>query len=179
MMLAAHQPNFIPHLPFFDKMNKADVFVVLVNCQFEKNGYQNRSWNWEKWQTKPIKSGTQEIRNKQYMDGQSLVTVNMAWIHAIAMTFGIDTAKIRADCPTTKAGTERLINLCKLHECDRYLTNPAASDKYLDVKLMNSAGIEVVAHDFPYRMGTLEAIEQIGISGITKILQREKAKCRA
>ncbi|MCH7624194.1 MAG: WbqC family protein [Nitrospinae bacterium] len=48
MLLAAHQANFIPWLPYFDKMNKADIFVMMINCQFEKNGWQNRCEVWDR-----------------------------------------------------------------------------------------------------------------------------------
>lgn len=42
MLVSIHQPEFLPWLPFFDKMDRADVFVLLDNVQFEKNYFQNR-----------------------------------------------------------------------------------------------------------------------------------------
>ena len=42
-MLAAHQPQFAPWLGFFDKLDRADVFVLLDNVQFKKNEWQNRN----------------------------------------------------------------------------------------------------------------------------------------
>ena len=42
MIVSIHQPNFMPWYPYFQKMQQADIFVVLENCQFEKNGFQNR-----------------------------------------------------------------------------------------------------------------------------------------
>jgi hypothetical protein len=32
----------MPWYPFFEKMQQADVFILLGHCQFEKNGFQNR-----------------------------------------------------------------------------------------------------------------------------------------
>ena len=37
-LVAAHQPNFLPWLGYFDKIRRADVFVVLDDVQFEKSG---------------------------------------------------------------------------------------------------------------------------------------------
>ncbi len=37
-LVAVHQPNFFPWLGYFDKARRADVFVVLDNCQFAKKG---------------------------------------------------------------------------------------------------------------------------------------------
>jgi WbqC-like protein family len=43
LILAAHQPQFAPWLGFFDKLDRADVFVLLDNVQFKKNEWQNRN----------------------------------------------------------------------------------------------------------------------------------------
>lgn len=43
MILAAHQPQFAPWLGFFDKLDRADIFVLLDNVQFKKNEWQNRN----------------------------------------------------------------------------------------------------------------------------------------
>lgn len=37
-LVAAHQPNFFPWLGFFDKLRRADVFVVMDAVQFPKSG---------------------------------------------------------------------------------------------------------------------------------------------
>jgi len=37
-----HQPDFAPWLGFFDRLNNADIFVVLDDAQFLKNGWHNR-----------------------------------------------------------------------------------------------------------------------------------------
>lgn len=40
---AVHQPNYIPWLGYFDKVAKADVFVILDDVQFSKGDYTNRN----------------------------------------------------------------------------------------------------------------------------------------
>lgn len=42
MIVAIHQPNYLPWLGYFYKMAKADTFVLLDNVQYEKNGPTNR-----------------------------------------------------------------------------------------------------------------------------------------
>ncbi len=43
MILAAHQPQYLPWLGYFDKMDQADLFVILDDIQFKKNEWQNRN----------------------------------------------------------------------------------------------------------------------------------------
>lgn len=42
MIVAIHQPNFLPWIGFFYKILKSDIFVLLDIVQFSKNSYQNR-----------------------------------------------------------------------------------------------------------------------------------------
>ena len=53
MILAAHQPQYLPWLGYLDKIDRADVFVLLDSVQFKKNEWQNRNrvkhaggWHW-------------------------------------------------------------------------------------------------------------------------------------
>lgn len=43
MIVAIHQPNYLPWSGFFDKMARCDRFVFLDTVPFSKHGYQNRS----------------------------------------------------------------------------------------------------------------------------------------
>ena len=59
MIIAAHQPNFLPNLAFFSKMKSADKFVIITNLQFEKHeGWQQRHKikgpNNDIWLTVPV-----------------------------------------------------------------------------------------------------------------------------
>ncbi|RDI76270.1 WbqC-like protein [Gaiella occulta] len=43
MLFAAHQPHYLPWLRYLHKVATADVFVLLDDVQYEKNGWQNRT----------------------------------------------------------------------------------------------------------------------------------------
>ncbi|MCS7173092.1 MAG: WbqC family protein [Armatimonadetes bacterium] len=43
MIVAIHQPHYLPWLRYVDKAARADVFVLLDDAQYTKNGWQNRN----------------------------------------------------------------------------------------------------------------------------------------
>lgn len=43
MLVAIHQSHYLPWLRYIDKIHRADVFIVLDDVQFNKNGWQNRN----------------------------------------------------------------------------------------------------------------------------------------
>lgn len=43
MIVAGHQPNYLPWIGFFDKMRRSDVFIIEDNVQFEHQGFTNRN----------------------------------------------------------------------------------------------------------------------------------------
>jgi len=43
MIITIHQPEHFPYMGYFQKMNAAELFVVLDNVKFRKNYYQNRN----------------------------------------------------------------------------------------------------------------------------------------
>lgn len=58
MLIAIHQPHYVPWLGYLDRMAKADLFIVLDHVQFERRNYQNRSMirleGEGKWLTVPV-----------------------------------------------------------------------------------------------------------------------------
>lgn len=53
MRVTIHQPQFLPWLGYLDKIDRADLFIVLDTVQFKKNEWQNRNrirmadgWQW-------------------------------------------------------------------------------------------------------------------------------------
>lgn len=43
MIAAIHQPQYLPWLGFFDKMDQAGIFVLLDNVQYKRREWQNRN----------------------------------------------------------------------------------------------------------------------------------------
>ncbi len=53
MIVSIHQPQYLPWLGYFEKIDRADVFVLLDTVQYKKNEWQNRNriksdkgWQW-------------------------------------------------------------------------------------------------------------------------------------
>ncbi len=70
MILSVHQPQYIPWLGYFDKIDKSDCFVFLDNVQYKPREFQNRNKIRTKeesmWLTVPVISkgmGRQKIND--------------------------------------------------------------------------------------------------------------------
>lgn len=70
MRVTIHQPQFLPWLGYLDKIDRADLFIVLDTVQFKKNEWQNRNRirtadGWQ-WLTVPVLhhfgQGVQEVQ---------------------------------------------------------------------------------------------------------------------
>jgi hypothetical protein len=66
MIVAAHQPSYLPWLGYLDKMAQADVFVVMDDLQYEQQNFQNRNRikrnDGPAWLTVPVERGAQTDR---------------------------------------------------------------------------------------------------------------------
>lgn len=73
MLVAAHQPLFMPWLGYLDKMHQADLFIILDDIQFARRDYQNRTririGEMAHWLTVPVQQRSQqEIINEKSVD---------------------------------------------------------------------------------------------------------------
>jgi hypothetical protein len=71
---AIHQPQYLPYLGFFHKLQHCDVFVALDNVQFQKNGVQNRNriktgQGWQ-WITVPVLHSFGQLINQVIINSQ-------------------------------------------------------------------------------------------------------------
>lgn len=165
-IISIHQPNFFGYYPFFEKIKQADKFVILTNCQFEKNNYQNRFNIGEEWFTLSVKSGNCKIHEKEYANPyydwgkikkrlfkykfldifddcicNNLSVTNTNIINKICNLLKIKT-KILYDFPTNLTGTNRLVELCTYYESNHYLSGPSGK-KYLDIKAFHDNNINL------------------------------------
>ena len=92
MIAAIHQPQFLPWLGYFDKMDQADVFCLLDTVQYKKNEWQNRNrvkvhTGWQ-WLTVPVKYRFPEkiymvgVNNAVHWQRKHLETLRMAYTKA-------------------------------------------------------------------------------------------------
>lgn len=67
MIVAIHQPNYLPYLGFFDKIFNSNIFVILDDAQFSKGNFHNRNriktQNGAKWLTIPVKAEFKPIKD--------------------------------------------------------------------------------------------------------------------
>lgn len=164
MTISIHQPNFFPHLPFFEKMRDSDIFVLLRYCQYEKGGYQNRFFL-NGWHTMSVNRGLEPIISKRYINhapdwnkiksnlpqydlsqfddciSEDLSFTNTHIIKRIAKLMNIRTS-IFEDEPSEHTGTERLLYICKKYGATTYLSG-ASGTKYMDTKIFEREGIEI------------------------------------
>ena len=168
MMIAIHQPNFFPWMPFFSKMGAVDRFVIMSHCQFEKNNYQNRFFYRDSWHTMSVRKGLDSIIEKKYVDpfgdwdrikrklsdkskilsrfdsciSENLADTNTKLIVSIADCLRIQTEIVNDD-PTDLKSNERLIWICKRFGADKYLAGSGGKN-YMEVQKFEEAGIEVL-----------------------------------
>jgi len=66
MIVAIHQPTFLPWLGYLHRMMQADLFIVLDHVQFERRNYQNRARirldDHAHWLTVPVLQQSQQER---------------------------------------------------------------------------------------------------------------------
>ena len=66
MIVAIHQPHFLPWLGYLHRMVHADLFVLLDHVQFERRNYQNRTMiridGEARWLTVPVVQRSQKER---------------------------------------------------------------------------------------------------------------------
>jgi len=167
VIAAIHQPNFVPWLPFFQKVRQADLFVILTHCQYNRRAYQNRFNYRGHWYSMGVSGHRDDsIESRVYSDPQkdwlsikrrlndpsllremdelivhSLVETNVAIIRHLMRRLHIETP-IVFDYPTPLASTERLVDLCKHYGATTYLAGRSGGD-YMNEKLFHDAGVEV------------------------------------
>lgn len=94
MIIAAHQPNYLPNLAFFSKMAQVDLFVIITNLQFEKQeGWQQRHKilgpNGDIWLTVPVLGSQNQLIKEVAINNQ----VNWPRKHARSLKMAYTKAK--------------------------------------------------------------------------------------
>jgi hypothetical protein len=191
MLITIHQPQYLPWLGYLDKIDKADVFVILDNVQFKKNEWQNRNRiktaQGHQWITVPVlyrfpeKINEVRINNKAnwgrkhlqalitnyskstYFDNYKsffedifsrswdrLVDINIEIIKFLISALDLKTKLVIAsDLKLREEPTERLVDICKMLDGNRYLAGKDGN-KYMNLELFEQEGIDVIFQDFKH-----------------------------
>jgi hypothetical protein len=72
LIVAVHQPQYLPWLGYFDKIRRSDVFCYLNDVQYKKNEWQNRNriktaQGWQ-WITVPVRYRFPQKINEVYIN---------------------------------------------------------------------------------------------------------------
>lgn len=85
MIVAMHQPNYLPYLGFFDKMNKCDVFVIYDDAQFSTSDFHHRNkiriFHGWKWLTIPVTKKNLPIKDIEIINERSYKDSNWRDYH--------------------------------------------------------------------------------------------------
>jgi hypothetical protein len=191
MLIAIHQPQYLPWLGYLDKIDKADVFVILDNVQFKKNEWQNRNriktsqgcqWitvpvlyrfpekisevrinNRENWGRKHLQALITNYSKSPFFENYKnifenifnrnwdrLVDINIEIIKFLITALDLKTRLVIAsDLKLREEPTERLIDICKTLESNKYLAGQDGN-KYMNLELFDKEGIEVIFQDFKH-----------------------------
>jgi WbqC-like protein len=93
VLVAIHQPHYLPWLGYLHRMAQADLFIVLDHVQFERGNYQNRTSvrvnGAAHWLTVPVVQRSQKERideklidTRQDWDASHFETLRRAYGHA-------------------------------------------------------------------------------------------------
>jgi len=191
MLITIHQPQYLPWLGYLDKIDKADVFVILDNVQYKKNEWQNRNriktaqgcqWitvpvlyrfqekinevrinNRANWSRKHLQALITNYSKSTYFENYKsffedifsrswnrLVDINIEIIKFLISALGLKTKLVIAsDLKLREEPTERLIDICKTLNGNKYLAGKDG-DKYMNLELFDKEGIEIIFQDFKH-----------------------------
>ena len=86
MIVAIHQPHYLPWLGYLHRMAQVDAFVLLDHVQFERRNYQNRTMirmnDEARWLTVPVIQHSQQERIIDKEVDNRLESAGKWWSHA-------------------------------------------------------------------------------------------------
>lgn len=83
MIVSVHQPHFLPWIPYLEKINQSDIFVLYDTVQFRKNYYQNRGLvqnefcSKSTWLTLPVKKHPLNTKIKDIVLEKPFIKLNL------------------------------------------------------------------------------------------------------
>ena len=170
MKVTIHQPEHFPYLGFFQKMQTADLFVILDDVQFTKGNFQNRNKfknlnGVDEWFTIELQQGSHKLNINEIE-----VSKNYKWKNLIL-------AKLRTTFKTDFSfiyNYDRLIdiNMASINYCRDYLniTTPMIYSSELNIKTTGSQRLADICNQ-------LNATEYLSGAGGLKYLDESLFTC--
>lgn len=91
MIVAVHQPNYLPYIGFFNKMKNADVFIIYDDAQFSRKDFHHRNriripkeWKWLSVPVEKEEKAINEIKIRNDIRISGMIWSKYHWrqIHA-------------------------------------------------------------------------------------------------
>ena len=170
MKIAIHQPEHFPYIGFFQKMEEADLFVILDDVQFTKGNFQHRNRflnknNQEEWFTislekKPHHKLIKDLKTNDTIDWREKI------IKQLYHNFNIDFSDIYSSSNLID------INLKSINYCRKKLNidTPLIISSTLNIKTKGSQKLSDICKE-------LKATEYISGQGAKKYIDKTLFKC--
>ena len=133
MNVTIHQPEHFPYLGFFQKMKKADLFVVLDNVHYRKNYWGNRNWFTDENNNKSFFTVTVESKAHNKNINEVLVSPDPIWKKKLLTKLKL---RYKYDFSEIYEGEKLMdINMKGLHFCREKL--------HIDVPMVMASSLNV------------------------------------
>ncbi len=171
MKVAIHQPEHFPYLGFFQKMQAADLFVVLDDVQYTKGNFQNRNKfknknGIDEWFTIELQPSANKLNINKV-----LVNSNEKWKHTIISKLKTNFKKDLSEIYKFDRLVD--INMASINYCRHHLgiTTPMIFSSDLEIKTTSSQRLADICKQ-------LDATEYISGNGGKEYLDESVFDCK-
>ena len=180
MKIAIHQPEHFPYMGFFQKMEAADMFVILDDVQFTKGNFQHRNrllnnMGKEEWFTiplekKPHHKKIKDIKTNDTTEWRDKIVKQFLRNHTLISNLRYEILNLR-DIYSSSNLID--INLASIDLCRKKLNidTPLLLSSELNIKTKGSQKLSDICNE-------LNATEYISGQGAKSYLDESIFKCK-
>jgi len=180
MKIAIHQPEHFPYMGFFQKMEAADMFVILDDVQFTKGNFQHRNRllnnkGKEEWFTiplekKPHHKKIKDIKTNDTIEWRDKIVKQFFKNHTLLSNLRYEILNLR-DIYSSSNLID--INLASIDFCRKKLDikTPLILSSELDIETKGSQKLSDICNE-------LEASEYISGQGAKEYLDESVFNCK-
>lgn len=148
MKITIHQPEHFPYLGFFQKMQAADLFVILDDVQYTKGNFQNRNKfknknGIDEWFTIELQLSANKLNINEV-----LVSSNEKWRQTIVSKLKTNFKKDLSEIYKFNRLVD--INMASINYCRKHLgiTTPMVFSSDLEIKTTSSQRLADICKHF-------------------------------